>query len=65
MKVQNQRKAKMDEFPLFLNPGIEVIKIESNGQEVPFRRDRQIVIIERSLAPGNTIELEDGIRGRY
>lgn len=58
MKVQNRRKAKMDKFPLFLNPGLEVIKIESNGQAVPFCRDRQVVIIEHSLAPGDMVELE-------
>ncbi|PXZ43689.1 hypothetical protein DMB45_10160 [Sanguibacteroides justesenii] len=58
MKVQNQKKVKMDRLLLFLNPGLEIDKIESDGQNLPFHRDRQIVVIEHSLAPGEKIELE-------
>ena len=58
MRVQNQKKVKIDQLLLFLNPGLEINKIESNGQSVSFHRDHQVVVIERSLIPGETIELE-------
>ena len=58
MKIANQRKAKMDQFPLFLNPGLVINKIESGGQSVPFHRDRQVIVIERPLSPNESIELE-------
>ena len=58
MKIANQRKAKMDQFPLFLNPGLVVNKIESDGQSVPFHRDRQVIVIERPLSPSENIELK-------
>lgn len=57
MSIQNQKKVKMDQFLLFLNPGLKINKIESDGQNVPFRREHQIIIIERPLVPGETIEL--------
>ncbi|WP_065219100.1 MULTISPECIES: golvesin C-terminal-like domain-containing protein [Butyricimonas] len=58
MKIQNQKKVKIDQLLLFLNPGLEINKIESNGQNVSFRRDHQVVVIERSLAPGEIIKME-------
>ncbi|MCR9011537.1 hypothetical protein [Gabonibacter chumensis] len=58
MKVQNRKKAKMEPLLLFLNPGLKIDKIESGGQRLPFRRDRQVIVIERPLAPGENIELE-------
>ena len=64
MKVQNQKKVKIDRLLLFLNPGLEIDKIESDGQNLPFHRDRQVVVIEHSLTPGENIELEIEYGGR-
>jgi len=58
MTIQNQKKVKMDKFLLFLNPGLEIGKIESNGQNLSFSRDYQVIVIDHSLAPGEKIELE-------
>jgi len=58
MTIQNQKKVKIDQVLLFLNPGLEINKMESNGQSVPFHRNYQVVVIERSLVPGENIELE-------
>lgn len=58
MKIQNRRKAEMDKFPLFLNPGLEISKIESDGQRVAFRKNRQVVVVERALACGEIVELK-------
>ena len=58
MSIQNQKKVKMDKLLLFLNPGLEIGKIESNGQNLSFNRDYQVIVINHSLAPGEEIELE-------
>lgn len=64
MKIVNQRKARMDQFPLFLNPGLVVNKIESDGQTVPFHRDRQVIVIERPLSPEENIDLKIEYEGK-
>lgn len=58
MQIQNQKKKKMDQLLLFLNPGLKINKIESNGQNLPFHRDHLAVVIERSLAPNEYIKLD-------
>ncbi|WP_294140452.1 hypothetical protein [uncultured Sanguibacteroides sp.] len=58
MKVQNRKKTTMEQLLLFLNPGLKIDKIESGGQNLPFHRDQQVIVIERSLAPGENIEIE-------
>ena len=58
MQIQNQKKKKMDQLLLFLNPGLKINKIESNGQNLPFHRELLAVVIERSLAPNEYIKLD-------
>jgi len=58
IRVQNQKKVKIDQLLLFLNPGLKINKIESNGQDLPFRRDHQVVVIEHSLIPNEKTELK-------
>ena len=57
MEVQNQRKVKMERFLLFLNPGLEIDKLESNGLNIPWHREHQVVVIERSLEPGERVDV--------
>lgn len=58
MQIQNQKKKKMDQLLLFLNPGLKINKIESNGQDLPFYRDYLAVVIKRPLAPNEHIKLD-------
>ncbi|WP_059026135.1 hypothetical protein [Gabonibacter massiliensis] len=58
MKIQNRKKVTMDRLLLFLNPGLKIDKLESGGQNLSFHRDRQVIVIERPLAPGENIEIE-------
>ena len=64
MSIQNRKKVKMDKLLLFLNPGLEIGKIESNGQSLSFSRDYQVIVIDHPLAPGEEIELEVEYEGR-
>lgn len=58
MTMVNRKAKSMERLLLFLNPGLEISRLEEEGQKVPFRRDRQVVIIDRSLAPGDSVVLE-------
>ena len=58
MTVVNRKAERMEQLILFLNPGLEIGRLKSGEQEVPFRRDRQVVVVERSLAPGDSVVLE-------
>lgn len=58
MTVQNRKKESMERLILFLNPGLDICRLESEGREMSFQRDRQVVIIERALAPGDSVVLE-------
>lgn len=58
IKVANRRNTKMSQIPLFLNPGLVVNRIESDGQSVPFHRDNQVILIERPLSPNENMELD-------
>ena len=58
MTVVNRKAEKLERLILFLNPGLEISNLTSEDGDVPFRRDRQVVVVERSLAPGDSVVLE-------
>ncbi|KIO44695.1 hypothetical protein BA92_06565 [Sanguibacteroides justesenii] len=58
MKIQNRKKATMEQLLLFLNPGLKINKLESDGQSLPFHRDHQVIVVEHPLAPGENTELK-------
>ena len=49
---------------LFLNPGLRVTALEENGRALPFTRDGQVLVIDRSLASGDTLRLRVSYSGR-
>ena len=58
MTVVNQKAKSMERLLLFLNPGLKISKLEEGGRKVPFQRERQVVVIERPLAPGDSVVFE-------
>lgn len=57
MIVQNQKNMNLERVPLFLNPGLEVLQMLANGQDVPFTRDHQVILVDLPLARGDSVEL--------
>lgn len=57
MKIENRQKEGMERFLLFLNPGLEVGRLDVNGEKVSFRRDCQVIVVEHPLAAGEQVEL--------
>lgn len=58
MTMVNRKAKSMERLLLFLNPELKISRLEERGRKVPFRRDRQVVVIERSLAPGDSVVLD-------
>ncbi|WP_099292660.1 hypothetical protein [Butyricimonas sp. Marseille-P3923] len=58
MAVVNRKAKNMEKLLLFLNPGLKISRLESEGREIPFQRDKQVVVVERSLTPGDSVVLE-------
>lgn len=63
LTVRNTKKTGMGKVVLYLNPGLEVERLESDGKAVPYERDRQVLLLEVALAAGDSVELEMDYRG--
>lgn len=57
MLIQNIKEERMEQIILFLNPGLEVTKVKANNNEVYFRKDYQVIIVDYPLASRETVEL--------
>ncbi|MDR1098122.1 MAG: xanthan lyase, partial [Tannerella sp.] len=53
-------------FTFCLNPSLQVREIRENGRDLPFSRERQIIVIDfgRDLAPGDTVSFTLKYDGR-
>lgn len=49
---------------LFLNPGLEVVTLEADGQPLAFQRDGQVIAVDRPLASGDSLRLQIHYTGR-
>lgn len=58
MTVVNRKTQALEQLILFLNPGLEIKKLSSGDQDIPFQRDHQAVVIAQPLAPGDSVTLE-------
>jgi len=57
LTYRNPNATPLSRLLLFLNPGLEVTKLEADGQPLKYERDGQIVAIERTLNPGDSVRL--------
>lgn len=64
MTVMNRRAEKLEQLILFLNPGVEISSLKTKDGKVAFRRDRQVVVIDQTLAPGDSVMLTMEYGGR-
>lgn len=49
---------------LFLNPGLEITSLTSGGKSLPYRRAGQVVVLEQSLAGGDSLHLNLKYEGK-
>ncbi|WP_059026394.1 ABC transporter permease [Gabonibacter massiliensis] len=57
LTLQNPNKEAVSRIVLYLNPGLTVKHIEERDKPLAFTRDGQAILIERSLAAGDSVRL--------
>lgn len=58
MVLENERSTAMNDAVLYLNPGLRVTSLKDReGNPVPFIREEQVLVVGRTLAPGEEISL--------
>ena len=63
LKVYNPYEWKIDSVVLYLNPGLEVLKLASGKENLSYRRERQVIVLAMSMQPGETKEIGVDYRG--
>ena len=58
LEIENDSPVALDEFIFYLNPALEVTRLTCNGENVSFRKDEQVVVVERALRPGEKVFVE-------
>ncbi len=55
--VKNNTSENIPQIILFLNPGLKVDAIECNGASIPFKRENQVIIVDKATASGEECSL--------
>lgn len=58
LMVYNPGKELLEQIVLFLNPGLEVTGIVSGKDHLAYRRDKQAILIARSLGAGDSLRIQ-------
>jgi hypothetical protein len=58
LTVENRGDQEISPILLYLNPSLEVTRLADAREALPFRRDGQVVIVERSLRPREELDLQ-------
>lgn len=65
LQVRNNRPDEIKELIFYLNPDLDVSEVKAGGEEVPYKREKQVLIVEKPLESGAeltlTIAYEGGI----
>lgn len=56
MTLKNSENETIDEIILTLNPGLEINNITIDGENIPAKREMQIIVIPGSLPAGDSVE---------
>ena len=62
--VQNLSGKILDEIILYLNPGLKITSLTSNGIPLPYERKQQVIIIKNQLLVNDSIEFQISYEGR-
>lgn len=63
--VRNNQKQEIEQLIFYLNPDLQVQEVKSGEETLPFKREAQVLIVEKALEPDSelslTIRYEGGI----
>ena len=63
LKLFNQNEQKVDSVILYLNPGLEVLKLTSGIEDIVHYREQQVLVLSISMQPGETREIKMDYQG--
>lgn len=58
LTVQNREHQNIPSILVYLNPALKVTRISNQGEEIPFDRDAQVIVIKKDLTPYETTRLQ-------
>lgn len=64
MRVYNPNESNLEHLVLFLNLGLRVTGVSSDGEGVSFLREGQVLLVERGLGAGDTLALRVEYSGK-
>lgn len=57
LTIKNETEKTIPEMVFYLNPGLKVASVQIGNEYVSFRREQQVVVAEREVAPGDSLVL--------
>lgn len=64
LKMVNSHPDALDKITLYLNPGLEVLSIESNGTALSFTRENQAIVIDKRLRADEELAFTVAFKGK-
>ncbi|MDR0766605.1 MAG: hypothetical protein LBF09_06700 [Odoribacteraceae bacterium] len=64
LQATNPGEREITPVILYLNPGLRVDQLRVQGENIPFKRDRQVIIIPSTIPPGATLEIDAEYSGK-
>lgn len=64
LRVINNHPEAVDKMILYLNPALKISTIEANGATLPFTRENQAIVIDRSLKSGEEFTFTVNYKGK-
>lgn len=62
--VQNQTEKKLEEIILYLNPGLKIISLTSDGINIPFKREHQVILVQKALPRSDSTRIQVMYEGK-
>lgn len=56
--VQNQTEEQIKEIILYLNPRLKIRSISSNGKNLPFEREMQVILVREKLSVNDSLNID-------
>jgi len=57
-RLWNNTAKRQTEFLLYLNPRLRIEMLKVNGKDVEFKRDNQVIIVEKTVDTGDTLSVD-------
>lgn len=62
--LQNDHTLAIPRCILYLNPHLQITRLTNNGNNIPFTRESQAIIIEQAIPPGDSLVLNIDYSGK-